>query len=224
MAKADKKQKTPQKKIIVEDLVKKEETPVISKKKSSKIFFYAFILIVIALLIYFGAKFFLAASVNGQLVSRLSVIKALEKQGGRKILDDMILKILITQEAKKRKITVTKKDLDAEIKKIETNITSQGMTLDQLLQQQGMSKSDLIEEVNIQMLLTKMIGDSIKVSEKEIDEYIDLQKKQLPEDSTQEFPREQVKATINQQKLQEKAQSFIAELKAKAKINYFIEY
>ena len=153
------------------------------------------------------------ASVNGQLVGRLTIIKELEKQGGKKTLDVVILKILINQEAKKRKVTVSQKDIDAEIQKIEKNVTAQGSTLDQLLQQQGMKKSDLTEEVKIQLLVSKMAGENINVTDKEIDDFKD-----------QEFPREQIKQTIKQQKLQQKIQTFVADLKNKAKINYFIKY
>lgn len=193
-------------------------------KRPKKIFLLGLVLLLVLGLIYFSVRFFLAASVNGQLVGRLTIIKELEKQGGKKTLDVVILKTLINQEAKKRKITVSQKDIDAEIQKIEANVTAQGSTLDQLLQQQGMKKSDLAEEVKIQLLVSRMVGDNVNVTDKEIDDYLNSQKDQVSLSPTQPLTRKQVGIQIKQQKLQAKIQTFVADLKAKAKITYFIKY
>ncbi len=193
--------------------VKKSVTSNLIIRPPKKVLLLGLIFLLVLVLIYFSVRFFLVASVNGQWVGRLTIIKELEKQGGKKTLDVVILKTLINQEAKKRKVTVSQKDIDAEIQKIEANVTAQGSTLDQLLQQQGMKKSDLTGEVKIQLLVSKMVGENITVTDKEIDDFKD-----------QEFPREQIKQKIKQQKLQQKIQTFVADLKSKAKINYFIKY
>ena len=211
-----------------EKTIKKNITSNLIVRPPKKIFLLGLIFLLVLGLIYFSVRFFLVASVNGQLVGRLTIIKELEKQGGKKTLDVVILKTLINQEAKKRKITVSQKDIDAEIQKIETNITAQGSTLDQLLQQQGMKKSDLTEEVKIQLLVSRMAGENINVTDKEIDDYLASQKEQSLLTSVQSTPleltRNQAKGAIKQQKLQQKIQTFVADLKAKAKINYFIKY
>jgi len=207
-----------------EKTVKKNITSNLIVKMPKKIFLLGLIFLLVLGLIYFSVRFFLAASVNGQLVGRLTIIKELEKQGGKKTLDIVILKTLINQEAKKRKITVSQKDIDAEIQKIETNITAQGSTLDQLLQQQGMKKSDLTEEVKIQLLVSRMAGENINITDKEVDNFIESQKKLPSANPDQEISRDQAKLQLKQQKLQQKIQAFVADLKAKAKINYFIKY
>jgi len=164
------------------------------------------------------------ASVNGRLINRFIVIKELEKQGGQKTLDVIILKALVTQEAKKKKIVISQKDVDAEIKKIEVNIISQGLTLDQLLAQQGMTKNNLNEEIKIQMYLTKLVESDIKVTEKEIDDYLASQNSETSITTTELPTREEINARIKQQKLQGKIQTYLEDLKAKAKINYFVKY
>jgi len=181
---------------------------------------YIFIILIITGLIFLGKKLFFAASVNGQLISRLSVIKELEKQGGKTTLDTIILKTLINQEGKKRNISVSENEVNMEISKVEKNIASQGATLDDLLQQQGMTKKDLTDEIKLQLLVTKMATSNISVTDKEIDDYLASQKDQ----STLELTKDQAKEAIKQQKLQEKIQTFVADLKSKAKINYFIKY
>ncbi|MFA6080949.1 MAG: SurA N-terminal domain-containing protein [Patescibacteria group bacterium] len=208
-------------------IVKKQNSPNVTVKFSKRIFQYALVVLVVVGLIYFVGKTFIAASANGQLISRLSVIKILEKQGGKTTLDTIILKALINQEAKKRKINISENEINTEISKIEANVTSQGTTLDSLLLQQGMTKKDLTEEIKVQLLVTKMAGSNISITDKEIDDYLTGQKEQSALSSTQPAPeltRDQAKEAIKQQKLQEKIQAFVADLKAKAKINYFIKY
>lgn len=207
-----------------ERLVKKDIALNLTVRSPKKAFLFGLVFLLVLGFIYFSVRFLLVASVNGQLIDRLTIIKKLEKQGGEKTLDVIILKILINQEAKKRKVTVSQKDIDAEIQKIEANVTAQGSSLDQLLQQQGMKKNDLTEEVKIQLLVSKMVGNNINVTDKEIDNYIDSQKIQISPDPDQKFPREKIKQQVKQQKLQAKIQAFVADLKAKAKINYFVKY
>lgn len=224
MAKKIRAKKLVEKKVIVEEMVPMKKT---SSKIPKKVFIFALILLIVVGGFYFGRKTFFAASVNGQLVSRLSVIKDLEKQGGKKVLDTIILKTLINQEAKKRNLSVSQSEVDTEIKKIETNVSSQGSTLDALLAQQGMTKSDLIGEIKLQLLVTKMVDNNITVSTKEVDNYLASQNSQNSLGVSQTTPglnRVQAESAIKQQKLQAEIQKFVADLKAKAKINYFIKY
>src|SRR3989339_1797585 len=86
----------------------------------------AVILIVVAL--FFAKGIFVAATVNGSPISRLSVIQELEKQGGKQTLEAIIDKKLIETELSKQKVTATKDEVDAEIEKIKTQVTAQGGT------------------------------------------------------------------------------------------------
>lgn len=220
MAKKVKKQKLVEK-IVVEE----NKTP--KFKFFKKILLKVLIVLLVVGVFYFGKKYLFVASVNGRLVSRLSVIKDLERQGGQKVLDTIVLKTLINQEAKKRKMSISDKELEAELTKIEVNVTSQGTTLEALLLQQGMTKDDLASEIKLQLLVTKMVDNNISVTDKEVEDYLAGQKSQLSLDPTQPAPeltKDQAKAAIRQQKLQGKIQSFVADLKAKAKISYFIKY
>lgn len=206
---------------------KKEKSPSVVVKFPKKTIQFILGLVILFVLIYFGKKVFFAASVNGRLISRSSVIKELEKQGGQKVLDTIILKTLINQEAKKRKLSVSQKELDGELQKIEKTITTQGSSLDSLLLQQGMTKGDLESEIKLQLLVTKMVGDDVSITDKEIEDYLTNQKEQSVFGSNKNAPeltKDQAKAAIKQQKIQAKIQTFISDLKAKAKINYFIKY
>jgi len=227
MTKKIRTKKNVAKKEVIEKSVGKVKAPKFSLKIPKKVFLYVFILLLVVGGGYFARKTFFVASVNGQLINRFTVIKDLEKQGGKKVLETIVLKTLINQEAKKRKLAVTQDEVDKELLKIESNVTSQGATLDTLLAQQGMTKSDLVGEIKLQLLVTKMVEKNVTVSDKEVDEYLASQNSQVSLDLTQPTPglsRVQAQAAVRQQKLQGEIQTFVAELKAKAKINYFVNY
>ena len=61
-------------------------------------------LIVVILIVaaFFLKGLFIAAVVNGEPISRITIISELEKQGGKQILSSLVNKILILQEAKKK--------------------------------------------------------------------------------------------------------------------------
>jgi len=205
-------------------MIKKQESFNYEIKFSKKLLIIVLVLVLILGLVYFSRRYLIAVTVNDKSISRLAVLKKLEKQGGKKTLETMITGVLIRQEAEKRKIIVSQKDVDAEMKKIEANVSSQGSTLDQALQTQGMTKNDLTEEINVQLMLQKMAGGDIKISNKEVDEFISASKSQQGFGQEKEISREQAAAQLKQQKSQQKIQTFLADLKAKAKINYFVKY
>jgi hypothetical protein len=229
MAKKLKTKKTVEKKEIVvpQEVVKESNNSKVAIKLPKKLFLYGFIILLIVGGFYFVKSNLYVASVNGELIDRFSLIKELEKQGGKKVLDTVILKTLINQEAKKRNTKVSPQEIDAELKKIEVNVSSQGSTLDALLAQQGMTKEDLMGEIRLQLLVTKMVGSNVSVSQKEIDNYLEGQKSQSASDlgsTTLGLDRVKAESALKQQKIQVKIQAFVADLKAKAKINYFIKY
>ena len=173
---------------------------------------------------FFGKSIFLAALVNGTPITRYSVIKELEKQNGKQALDSLITKKLILQTAKKKNIEVKQSDVDKEIKKIEENTARQGQNLDEILKYQRMTRSDLMNQIKVQLTVEKLLADKIKVSEKEIKEFI---KKNTPEEenSTQKPPTKDVaKTQLRQQKLEKEATAWVEQLKKNAKISIFVNY
>lgn len=183
----------------------------------------AIVVIIILAILYAARSLFIAAIVNGHPISRLSVVNQLETQGGKQALDGLITQTLIEDEASKRNINVSQADVNKQIASIQQNIESQGSSLDAALAQQGMTKNDLNEQVKLQLLLNKMIGTP-SVTSKEIDAYISQNKAQLPQNESDATLRNQVKQQIIQQKQQQASQSFVAALRNKAHIVYFVNY
>lgn len=182
------------------------------------------VILVAAALIYTFRSVIVAATVNGQAISRLSVVKEAEKQAGKQALDSLVRNTLIEQEAKKQKVTVSEKEIDAEIKKAEASLSKQGRKMDEVLALQGLTRVDLRKLIRLDKMVTKMVGKTVTVSDKEVSEYIEQNRENLPADQTEEELTKSVKAQLTQQALSTKVQEWLANLQKKAKINYFVSY
>lgn len=181
------------------------------------------ILIILAVVFYFKSLI-LAATVNGQPIFRISVIKSLEQQSGKQALNDLITKSLVYQEAKKRNIVINDTEVNNQIKTVSDSLSQQGQKLDDALKAQGLTKADLQDRIRLQLIVQKIVGNSIVVTNKEIDDYINANQASIPPDANLAQVRTQVANQLKQQKLSQKAQSLIADLQKNAKINYFIQY
>ncbi|HEX8965440.1 MAG TPA: SurA N-terminal domain-containing protein, partial [Patescibacteria group bacterium] len=190
------------------------------KIKNPKYFIPA-IIIVLAILAYAFKGQFITAIVNGQPITRAQYISALEAKDGKTVLDSLVVETLINQEAAKKGVTISQKELDADTKQIQDNLTKQGQNLDQLLAAQGMTRADFQTQLKTQKLIEKLLGNNITITDQEIQNYIDQNKDSLPQGISDADLKNQVKQQLFQQKLGEKAQAWIQDLQQKAKITYF---
>ncbi len=170
--------------------------------------------------------FFIAATVNGQVISRLSVVKELESQGGKRILDNMITQALIQQEAKKKNITINQADIDKEIASTESQLAEQGQNLEQWLAFQGMTQETFRDQVRLQKIVEELLGKDIAVSDDEIADFTEKNKEVLAERVGSDSAKvaNTVKEQLKRQKLNEKVQPWLAELQKNAKVSYFVSY
>jgi len=193
------------------------------KLKGNKKFIVGVVIVVLLSLLYLLKGLFVAAFVNGQPISRLSVVRELERRGGAQALDSVISQTLILQEAKKQKVTATDEEVNATIAEIEASLEGQG-GLDQILISEGMTRDDLINQVRLQKLAEKILSDQVSVSDEEVKQYIETNADLLPEDQNTEELNNKVKNQLQQQKLSEAIQTWLTDLKDKANINYFVDY
>lgn len=180
-----------------------------------------FVVAALVILILFAMRGYLvAAMVNGQPISRLKVISQLEKQGGKQILDSLVTQSLITQEAQKKGFTVTEDDINKDLAKIEENYKKQGQTLDQVLKMYKVTKEEVVEQRKPFILLDKMVGQDVKVTDKEVNDFIAKNNEAYGGTLT----ASQVKQDLTGEKIKQKEQVFIEKLQKTAKINYFVNY
>ncbi|MBI4089631.1 MAG: SurA N-terminal domain-containing protein [Candidatus Levybacteria bacterium] len=187
-------------------------------------FFIPLIVIVLAVIAFFLKGLFIAALVNGQPITRLTLIAELEKQGGKQALTALVNQSLILQEAKKKNVSVSQKELDAATKQIEDSLKKQGQSLDAALAIQGFTKEDFLMQIKLKTLVEKLLVSEIKVTDKEVTDYIEKNKSTFPTNLKEDEIKREVKQQLEQQKLATKSQEWIANLNKNAKINYFVNY
>lgn len=171
--------------------------------------------------LYYFRGSFVAATVNGQPISRLSIIQELEKRQGKTALESLVTEALILQETTKQKVTIPQADIDAELSSFEERLKASGQDLNLFLASSGWTKEDLTKQIRIQKLVEKTLGDKIAVRDEDINKYIEDNKDFFLEDATIDAKKTQAKEALRQQKLSEEFQKWLADLKAKARIDYF---
>jgi len=189
------------------------------KALPSIIIIFLLLAILLGGLFYFRSRLIVAV-VNGRPITRFSLINELEKQSGKKTLESLIIKTLIFQEAKKQKISVSKEEVNQEIKQLEESFSSQGQDFNQALEAQGMTQNQLKEQIEIQKIVEKIVSGSVKITEEEVEKYLKENKELFPEGTSTEDVKAEVRQQLENQRLSEEIQTWIESLKNNAKITY----
>lgn len=187
------------------------------------------IIALIGLAVYYR-QLFVVAMVNGQPVTRLAYIKETESvyipdarvTAGKQALNQLITKTLILQEARRRNIIVSDKEIDNEIAGVRKSLEKSGQKLESALALQGDTLVAYRERIRIQKMLEKLVG-TLTVSDKEVNEYIEKNKESLPQEMSADDLKKQVAASLKQQKFNEKVQTLLQDLQKKAKVTYFVQ-
>ena len=198
-----------------------------TEKRAIRISFKTMIVLVaiiaIGALFYVGKGWFIVATVDGSPISRLSIIGKLEKASGKTLLDTLITEKLIQNEAKEKGIVVSEEEVNSEIKKVQDQVTVQGGTLEAALVAQGMDMQDLKSRITLQKDLEKLLADKTNVTDSEVEQYVKDNKVSVPQ-GREAAMSAQVRDALVNQKLVKEADTLIAALKSRAKIQYFVNY
>jgi len=194
-----------------------------NRPKMVKIALIILAVLLIGGLLYSIKGLFFAAIVDGQSISRYSVIKELERQGGKDALDTIIDKKLISIEAKAKNISMTEEEVNSEMKKFEDNFSANGQNLDDALAAENLTRDDLKQQIFIRKQIEKLIGDKANVSDEELQAYITENKITLPA-GQEEDTKNQIKDQLHQQKLAQFSTDLLSDLRSKAKIRTFVNY
>lgn len=174
--------------------------------------------------IYYFKNLFVVATVNGEPISRLAVISDLEKSRGKETLDNLVTETLIYQEARKHNVSVSQEEVDQEIKKAEESLAKQGATLDEYLVYRNLTPESFRDSVSINKILEKILEKDVTVTDQEVGDYIKANQETLPVASSAAEQKTQAQSELRQEKLRDKIQVYLTDLKTKANINYFLNY
>lgn len=175
------------------------------------------VIVATALLFWFNKGLFLAGSINGKLVTTPEFYSKLSKSSGQEVFDSLVQETLIKQEAIKKGITASDKKINAKIKELENQLGGKEM-LNNTLAQNNTTLDELKKQIVIQILVEELLADKIKVTDKEVQTYI----KENVEASAGRS-KEQIKETLESQRIGEEFASWFEELKKKAKINTYFK-
>ena len=101
----------------------------------------------------------IVAVVNSTPIFRIEVDKLLFEQSGKEVIDSLIVKKLINQELKNRKIIVSSADIDAKMAEIKKQFGTEE-NFKQILAMQGMTERQVREQITLRVGLEKMVEPS----------------------------------------------------------------
>lgn len=172
--------------------------------------------------IYALSKWAVVATVNGKPISRMEYTQELEKAAGQQVLEGIVTKTIIQQQAEKEGINVSQDEINGEIKKLEDQLKTQGQTLDQVLSFQGLTRESLQEQIRLQKIVEKLVGD-VKVSTEEVDAYIEQNEDLASEDTDLETLKTQAQEQLKRQKTDQQIQQLIQNLRQTSNVTFNTE-
>jgi hypothetical protein len=184
------------------------------------------VLLIVGLLIYFRG-FFVVATVNGKPIDRLTYMKEVEgiyvsearTTAGKQAMNQLVTKTLLHQEAEKKNVSVSEKEINDEVAKTRKSLETQGQNLESALAMQGDTLANYKERIQLQKLLEKLVGE-VKVADKEIAAYIEKNKESIPAGTKDADIKAQAKEALRQEKFNTQVQTLIQNLQKSAKISY----
>ena len=183
-------------------------------------FLGAFI-VLLAVLGYFFKDKVLVALVNNKPIFRYQLNQQLVSSFGKDALENLIVEDLIKAEVKKQNISITKETIEEEIKKIETSLGDQ-IKLEDALKQQGMTLESFRSQIETRLQVYKILDKEVNVTDEEISAFMKESGEMLTATSEAEKITEAT-GILKEQKINEKIQTWISDLLAKAKITRFLK-
>lgn len=191
-------------------------------KSKTKILFGIAIAISFFLGLWFR-NFIPIAIVDGQFVNRTEFVSRLVEQAGKTVMQKIIIKKYVNDEAKRRKIKVTKEELQEQVKFVADRLKREHATFEQYLSAQKLSERQFLEEMELQLKVKKIFGPGILVTTKEIDQYLKDHKIVKGKGAIYESQKVDVYDALYKAKLQNAFRIFLADKLKVAKIHYFIK-
>jgi len=153
------------------------------------------------------------AIVNGERLYRKEFYSQLEETYGSTVVSSMIDEALIYQEAKKKDVEITEKDIDKELSSLEEQYGGKE-ALQQILDERNIPMDRLRHQIETTLIVEKMLSKEIEITEDEMKAYYEQYKDVYFSDSADyEAASDAVKEQLKSEKVSEQAQIWIQELR-----------
>ncbi len=163
------------------------------------------------------------AIVDGQFVTRSEFTSLLLERSGRDVMQRIIIKKFVNDEAHRRKVTVVKKEIQEQIDIVLNKLKKEHATFQQYLNMQNLTEKQFVEELELQLKVKKMFGPAIVITNKEIDTYLREHKIVKGIGAIYQSQKVDIYDALFKQKLQNEFRLFIARRLKDARIHYFIK-
>ncbi len=178
-------------------------------------------LLILVILLAFPFRFLvIPAMVNNKPIFSWEYFSALHQNAGQQVINQLISEKLVQQEVKKHGIIITDSEIDAQIAQIEAQFGEDG-SLDTVLALQGMTRSQFIKQMRLNLALEKLVAGTIEVTQEEIDQELTTNSELYQELSPEEAATTAAQ-NLRSDKLQPAFAAWFDDIKAEAKIKNFI--
>lgn len=181
-------------------------------------YLYAVVIVLAVIgLLFTASRFWVIAWVDNKPVTKFELYSVLESRDAGKTKEELIVNALVKSEGSKQRQSVSDGEVEAEIKKIEEN-QGGAEQLDQILSIRGLTREDFLKLVSQQLLIQKLFGKDVNITEEDVDKYIATEKASLdpkilasPESSEAARMREGVKEQLKWDKVNENYNNWLKE-------------
>lgn len=237
--KKSKKSKSKSKKVSISlnkiswDDVKEKAQKAWENFKSNKILMNVLIWIVVffvsLVVVDFGVQYLnyhaSAAVVNGERIYNGEFNDKLRQSYGETVISQMIDEKIIRQEARNQDVEISDEEVEKEIEQLEKDYGGAD-ELDNQLEMNGTSRARLEDQIETVLIVQKILGDDIEITEQEKKDFYEEYKDVLfteNEDPTYEESEEKIEEILTEQKVSQELQPWLAELKDEANIQNNVE-
>lgn len=199
-----------------------DEVMTVNSDKSSglgsKIGIVAVIVLLLLAFVAYKYKYVLTpASVNGQPIYVWDYLWKLHNQFGQDEINSLTTELMIKQAVADSKVSVSKDEIEKEVKNVEQQASSSG-GLTAVLAAQRMTMDEFRTRIQLQLAVKKVLSSKIQVTDQEVDDTYKKNKdfyKGLPEAEA----KKEVKQQLEDQKFQTEVSTWLSEVRSKAKVN-----
>jgi len=181
--------------------------------------------VVTAAVLFFVGKSFVVATANNSPVFIWDFYNEMKTESGEKVLESLLTRKVIRQEARKTGVSVQPSEVEKEYNRVAESADAQGQDLEALLTTQGLDIQSFKDQLELQLLIRKMLADKVTVTDEEIDSKISENADQYKgEDTTTEKFREDIRYQLETEKLNNEVQPWIDKIMEDASVRRLINF
>ncbi|MEK7565641.1 MAG: hypothetical protein AAB506_01180 [Patescibacteria group bacterium] len=180
-------------------------------------------LVIVVLVVLLGWKnkgLFIVAMVNGRPITRLELESRMVDRYGQSSLEELVNERIVRDAAAKKGVKVIAPEIDVKEQEIRKRLGDQ-VNLEQALAQQKITLADFRKQMELQVVVEKLVADQIIITDAEVAEYISKNKIVLTATDEAQM-KEETRSILFQQKVNEAFGKLFSDLKSQTPVLKFL--